>query len=306
MRMSSISALSAFASVAIAFRDTSPFVLLSTSSLPSTSHLSPKEHIATSSQIRSHLQDSFTSCPSTNIVIASLSSVDASDFTKDSTPRLASLLSGTRGISGQAVNDVVGTLSSADIEDLVHSACQGYTTTRVANGALPSTQGKQSKQIIAIDIGPVAGEGSSRLQLIQRSDAYLSAVLEGLNGDWTLVLRTTPRSLAPWEKQSVDKGKSGLVNQEGRLYEMDTSFEGTTGDHWKRDMHAYPRAANASSQEGGLFERYSFFSDGIFMGVTVSLLLLIILYVGLSAVSGLEVSYMAFSKEMNPAQKKAQ
>jgi len=42
------------------------------------------------------------------------------------------------------------------------------------------------------------------------------------------------------------------------------------------------------------------------MGLTVSLLLLLILYVGVSAISGLEVSYMAFSKEMNPSSQKKQ
>lgn len=46
---------------------------------------------------------------------------------------------------------------------------------------------------------------------------------------------------------------------------------------------------------------------GIFMGLSVSLLLFIILYVGVSAIANLEVSYMAFSKEMGPqAQKKQQ
>ena len=45
---------------------------------------------------------------------------------------------------------------------------------------------------------------------------------------------------------------------------------------------------------------------GIFMGGTVALLLLMILYVGISAISGLEVSYMAFSKEMGPAAQKKQ
>jgi hypothetical protein len=43
------------------------------------------------------------------------------------------------------------------------------------------------------------------------------------------------------------------------------------------------------------------FFTGIFMGLTVSLLLLVILWVGVSAIAGLEVSYMAFSKEMGPA-----
>ena len=37
------------------------------------------------------------------------------------------------------------------------------------------------------------------------------------------------------------------------------------------------------------------------MGLVVSLLLLVILWIGVSAIAGLEVSYMAFSKEMGPA-----
>lgn len=40
------------------------------------------------------------------------------------------------------------------------------------------------------------------------------------------------------------------------------------------------------------------------MGIGVSLLLLSILYVGLNAISGLEVSYAAFSKEMGPQAQK--
>lgn len=46
---------------------------------------------------------------------------------------------------------------------------------------------------------------------------------------------------------------------------------------------------------------------GIFMGLSVSIVLFLILYVGVTAVAGLEVSYFAFSKEMGPtAQKKQQ
>lgn len=42
------------------------------------------------------------------------------------------------------------------------------------------------------------------------------------------------------------------------------------------------------------------------MGITVSLLLFSILYVAVSAVSSVEVSYMAFSKEMGPAAQRKQ
>lgn len=41
------------------------------------------------------------------------------------------------------------------------------------------------------------------------------------------------------------------------------------------------------------------------MGLTVSILLFVILYVGISAIAGLEVSYMAFSKEMGPQAQQA-
>lgn len=41
------------------------------------------------------------------------------------------------------------------------------------------------------------------------------------------------------------------------------------------------------------------------MGLTVSLFLIGILYVGISAIAGLEVSYMAFNKEMGPQAQKA-
>lgn len=59
--------------------------------------------------------------------------------------------------------------------------------------------------------------------------------------------------------------------------------------------------------DGPLFERYSFLSPGLFMGILVSLILLSILYVGISGIAGMEVSYAAFDREMGPqAQRKAQ
>ena len=47
-------------------------------------------------------------------------------------------------------------------------------------------------------------------------------------------------------------------------------------------------------------------ASGLFMGLIVGLLLLSILYVGISAVSSLQVSYAAFDKEMGPAAQKKQ
>ncbi|KAG9258304.1 uncharacterized protein F5Z01DRAFT_191106 [Emericellopsis atlantica] len=55
-----------------------------------------------------------------------------------------------------------------------------------------------------------------------------------------------------------------------------------------------------------LFEKYQFFTPGIFMGAIVAIILLAILGVGLRALSSLEVPYGAFEKDMGPAAQKKQ
>lgn len=106
-----------------------------------------------------------------------------------------------------------------------------------------------------------------------------------------------------------------------RHYEMDEPYPTAMHQDLKRDIIYSPAKSNSSSMQDGLplFEKYQFLSPGkscsrisnwirlliafpgIFMGLSVSLLLVVILWVGVSAISGLEVSYMAFSKEMGPA-----
>ena len=69
-----------------------------------------------------------------------------------------------------------------------------------------------------------------------------------------------------------------------------------------------PRVAGSTvgnlTSSAPLFVKYQYFSPGIFMGLVSVLIMLAILYVGLSAVSSLQVSYGAFDKEMGPAAQK--
>jgi len=105
------------------------------------------------------------------------------------------------------------------------------------------------------------------------------------------------------------------------LYEMDEPYPTAMHQGLKRDIKYEPlKSSNRSMQDGlPLFEKYQFLSpgklldqyavnpsanslfSGIFMGLTISLLLFVMLWVAVSAIAGLEVSYMAFSKEMGPA-----
>ena len=105
------------------------------------------------------------------------------------------------------------------------------------------------------------------------------------------------------------------------VYEMDEPYPSAMHQGLKRDIKYEPlKSGNRSMQDGlPLFEKYQFLSpgksfhqhyvkpstnsiySGIFMGLTISLLLFVMLWIAVSAIAGLEVSYMAFSKEMGPA-----
>jgi len=87
------------------------------------------------------------------------------------------------------------------------------------------------------------------------------------------------------------------------LYEMDEPYPSAMHQGLKRDIKYEPLKSGNHSMQAGLplFEKYQFLSPGIFMGLTISLLLFVMLWIAVSAIAGLEVSYMAFSKEMGPA-----
>ena len=120
---------------------------------------------------------------------------------------------------------------------------------------------------------------------------------------YTVIYMTTPPT-----EQVYSQG--GDVEQQQQLYDMDDEQYPATlhPDHFKRNAKAYPRAETGGNVGSNLplFEKYTFLSSGIFMGGTVTLLLLLILYIGISAISGLEVSYHAFSKDFNPGSQKKQ
>ena len=87
---------------------------------------------------------------------------------------------------------------------------------------------------------------------------------------------------------------------------MESSFGNGVQMELKRDTTAHYKRANSTSNEGGLFERYQYFTPGLFMGFAAIIPLFLILLVGVRALTSLEVSYFAFSKEMGPNAQKQQ
>lgn len=114
--------------------------------------------------------------------------------------------------------------------------------------------------------------------------------------DYTVIYITSPQTESQAKAQLADEQYS---------YEMESSFDQSVQMELKRDLSSHIKRAN-STAEGGLFERYQYFTPGLFMGLAAIVPLFLILLVGIRALTSLEVSYFAFSKEMGPQGQKKQ
>ncbi len=106
------------------------------------------------------------------------------------------------------------------------------------------------------------------------------------DGDYTVIYFSNPNEFKPYEAEFVDPVHVELKR--------------------RSEATLVGRKQSNSTDNRPLFEKYQFFTPGIFMGFIALFVILSILYVGLSALSSLQVSYGAFEKEMGPAAHKTQ
>lgn len=126
---------------------------------------------------------------------------------------------------------------------------------------------------------------------MEQNDAFLHSVMGMLpTKKYTIIYVSSPvgETVAAAPVKFLTPAKEQAASLELRSAEFETE------------------AKNATLVRGGLFHRYQFFTPAIFMGYIVFFLMLGILYVGVSAVSSIGVSYGSFDKEMGPGAKKQQ
>ncbi|ODA77394.1 hypothetical protein RJ55_07023 [Drechmeria coniospora] len=170
---------------------------------------------------------------------------------------------------------------------------------------IKSVCAKKKKSVTVEEIVLASLGVENRANALSDNDAFLASKLEAAqSSSYTILLYSVPQEPA-YEPEFLD------------LLHMDL----------KRDMQSVPNVPKKNEtlrDTRPLFEKYQFFSPGssialviyvvvcihrvlgIFMALIVALLLLSILYVGIKALSSLEVSYGAFEKEMGPAAQKKQ
>jgi len=295
MRLPRLCALALAVEYVHGYLDTTPFFMFSTSEL-----LNPDSQLQSADGIVSNVALSLTSCPSDFYILVSQQGVSGRDYESiKSTPVLAQALSAQskRGVrSSMVVPDVVGSINPSSWIELLQTKC-GVETTEIdgSTGAIPATI-PSSPQLLQVAL---PAPSTSRKQDLSSNDAFFASILDLLpTQNYTVLYMTT---------RAVD---SGLAAQqvEPTDYDMKSRIQESMHIGLKRDLglRAGNKTENQTMIDGPLFDKYQFFTPGIFMGFLVGFLLLSILYVGVSALASLQVTYAAFDKDMGQLAAKKQ
>ncbi|ESZ94597.1 hypothetical protein SBOR_5008 [Sclerotinia borealis F-4128] len=297
MRYSIAGSLLSCAAVVQAFKDTSPFLLFSSSELPPSMQIESQELDTTSSILR-NTKSFLSTCPSDVYIIIQQPALAVSDFSAlDSIPHMKAAISDSRVKATYSVTDVIyeGGNLAEELAEHIEASC-GKKVERRNNVGLESADGNANGVIVS-NFNALSTEKVSRAEELNDQDVMLNSVFyEHLSRgpEYTVIYTTTPLG-------------SVLQQDEPELPIYNAEFDATAHIDLKRDFRIKSDNSTNAHDTRPLFEKYQYFTPGIFMGLVVGIIFLSILYVGLSAVSSLQVSYGAFDKEMGPsAQKKQQ
>ncbi|CAJ0554240.1 Ff.00g127520.m01.CDS01 [Fusarium sp. VM40] len=276
MRLQILTSALALSGSAAAFSDSWPLVMFSTSQF---SDATSNNHIQTRSQALEQVRDLLASCPTDNYVLIAQEGVNAADIRRSNAmPSLHQAIA-SKNIQGKfIVPEVVGESMDADaIQDYIQTVCY-----------------KQAKKV------------EPHFTLIKHSGEEKDAVRQwDSNEKWmkdsfTVLFVGTPSSQAKTASSSKKVSSS-----EKTIYESE--FVEPMHMDIKRDVSdASSQARNTTRDTRSLFEKYQFFTPGIFMALITAIILFSILGVGLRALASLEVSYGSFEKDMGPGAQKKQ
>jgi hypothetical protein len=250
--------------------------------------------VAKSSQTTADVLGALKDCPTQSYVVIEQQGVSSADYVDGlSAPVLSQYMAGKReGVKTTfAVPDVIGHVDGNAIVSHLRSKCGEQVKLKLF--AAPGPE-KAERMRSLQTAGMYSASYQKPPELINVDDSIDELLAQ--SEDYTVIYYTTPIS------ERVAKAQ---LEEQHPPYEMENPFGSFEQLELKRDLASHVQRANASNA-GGLFETYQYFTPGLFMAFTAIVPLFLILLVGIRALTSLEVSYFAFSKEMGPnAQKKS-
>ncbi|KAK3378555.1 BIG/ATPase V1 complex, subunit S1 [Podospora didyma] len=272
MQLSIAATVLACTGAAQAFSDSSPFYMFSSSELPTS--LNHKQ-LQTSNSVLAQAQKYLSTCPTQYYILVSQPNVHADDIHdvefRCTMPNLCRAIGSETTHGRFSVREVIGKVLSQPLADHITVSCaekgKAVKVEEVALPRLPST--KEAK----------------RAETLADNDHELGQRLETLGDDYTVIFFSDPNEFKAYEPDFAEAVHMNLKRQS------------------KSPVLIHSRLGN-STRTLPLFEKYQFFTPGIFMVFVALVVMLSILTVGLKALVSLEVSYGAFDKDMGPAAQK--
>ncbi|KAI1180956.1 ER protein BIG1 [Nemania sp. FL0916] len=294
MRPSVTAAIAGFCATAHAFSDSSPFILFSTAKL---SNPLSADQLQSSSRIFESTKQLLSSCPTSHYLFVSQPNLNAEHLrSKASVPKLSDSLS--HATSSYSVAEVAGELDVRSIATYIRETCD-----------LPLAA------VDVIELSPVPSAAAESVKTLKENDGELGLLLDqykAVAGDsYTVIYAGGARAEKP------------------ETYTPEFTDSGAGHSELKRQLHDVKGVRRQEQKKNlPLFEKYQFFTPGkpgslahmavqmsfranlrfagIFMSLIAFIVLMSILYGGISALASLQVSYGAFDKEMGPAAQKKQ
>ncbi|KAI1319878.1 BIG1-domain-containing protein [Xylariaceae sp. FL0255] len=263
------------ASAAHAFADSSPLIVFSTAKLTQPPNQS---QLQSSSKVLASTKELLSSCPTDHYLLVSQPNLNAAHLSsKVAVPKLSESLDSAT--SSYSIAEVLGAeLNLKSIGAYIRDTCglPGYAVDEVELTAVPA--GDESQKVLK--------ENDDKLGMIL--DQYTAGVAEGRS--FTVIYTGGSRTEKPQTYKPEFSSDTGMGHSE-----------------LKRQLHGVGRRQKGNDTSNlPLFEKYQYFTPGIFSALIVLVILMAILYTGISAVASLQVSYGAFDKEMGPAAQKKQ
>ncbi|KAI2643328.1 ER protein BIG1 [Xylaria nigripes] len=273
MRLSITAAVAGFCASAHAFSDSSPFILFSTAKL---SEPASQDQLQSSSRVLESTKQLLSSCPTNHYLFISQPNLNAGHLSsKAAVPQLSDSLD--HAVSSYSIAEVAGEIDVRSIAAYVRETCE-----------------LSRSAVDVIDLSPVPSSAAESAKTLKENDDEVGAVLaqyKASAGDSYTVIYA-----------------GGARTEKPKTHTAESTGKGASHSELKRRLHGGNeiKKRDENDRKLSLFDKYQYFTPGIFMGLIVLIILLSILYVGISAVASLQVSYGAFDKEMGPAAQRKQ
>ncbi|KAK0665515.1 BIG/ATPase V1 complex, subunit S1 [Cercophora samala] len=280
-----------------AFTDSAPFILFSSADLPTAGPSQPQ--LQTSTSVLSTTKSLLSGCPTDKYILISQPNLHAADIRSPNcrhTPNLCRAIRSPTTKSSFSVAEVIGQVSAASLKGQIAQSCE-----HVRGGKMEVVE-VEMRHLPAVGGKEEAEQEEQRGEILEDNDHKLGELLSTLGKEegYTVLVFSDPNEFRPYHSDFA----SGVAGETGH---MDLKREEVVDEYEPDFEGVVNRRKNETGRDTrGLFEKYQFFTPGIFMALITLVIILAILTVGLKALASLEVSYGAFDKEMGPAAQKKQ